>query len=331
LLLRRPDLTEEKKERYLRAIAETADRATKLTSQLLAFGRRQPLKPEVLDLNLRLDALAEMLQRTIGSRYELRLNLAPSLCRVEADPTGLETAVLNAVLNARDAMPQGGRLTLSTENRSEPDGDMVCLSIADEGQGIPAAQLERVFEPFFTTKPVGKGTGLGLSQIHGFAAQSGGRAEIESTEGKGTIVRILLPHTDKKLSAPVDEVTEAQIPHGLEILLVEDSVQVRDFARHLLEDLHCRVVEAANGDEALAILRERKVDLVFSDVVMPGMTGVELARRIRAEIGDVPLLLATGYSDQLAKEDRQAFHVLSKPYKPDTLAAAVAQAVQGSG
>ena len=325
LLLKRQDLPEAKRETYLRAIAETADRATKLTSQLLAFGRRQPLKPEVTDLNLRLDALGEMLARTMGSRYELRLDLAESLWRTEVDPTGLETAILNAVINARDAMPDGGRVTISTANCPEPAGDMVCIAIADTGEGIPADRLDRVFEPFFTTKPVGKGTGLGLSQIHGFAAQSGGRAEIESTPGEGTTVRLVLPRSEKPLSAARPEAPTAEIPDGLRVLLVEDSEQVRRFARHLLEDLRCEVIEASGAEEAAALLAEHQVDLVFSDVVMPGKTGLELAREIREGGARVPVLLATGYSDQLLAEERRAFRVLDKPYKLDTLAAAIGQ------
>ena len=321
LLLKRSDLPEEKRERYLRAIAETADRATKLTSQLLAFGRRQPLEPEVLDLNVRLDALSEMLGRTLGSRFRLELDLAPSLPRSEVDATGLETAILNAVLNARDAMPEGGRLTLRTAARKAEN--LVCLEIEDTGEGIDQSLLERVFEPFFTTKPVGRGTGLGLSQIHGFCAQSGGRAEIDSKPGKGTVVRLLLPATDKPVEGTAGAALEADIPHGLDVLVVEDSPQVREFARHLLEDLHCRVTEAASADEALNILAARRFDLVFSDVVMPGKSGIELADEISGRWPNLPVLLATGYSDQLKREAGSGLTVLHKPYKPDSLAAAV--------
>ena len=328
LLLRRDNLPEEKRERYLRAIAETADRATKLTSQLLAFGRRQPLKPEVIDLNVRVDALSEMLDRTLGSRVRLELDLAPSLSHTEVDPTGLETAVLNAVLNARDAMPEGGRLTLRT--RPQETEGLVCLEIQDSGEGIDPALVERVFEPFFTTKPVGRGTGLGLSQIHGFCAQSGGRAEIDSKPGRGTIVRLLLPATDKPIEGAEERLVETDIPKGLAVLVVEDSPQVREFARHLLEDLHCHVTEAASADEALSLLAGRTFDLVFSDVVMPGMSGVQLADEINGRWPALPVLLATGYSDQLKREAGAGFTVLHKPYKPHSLAAGVREVLARS-
>src|SRR5205085_10013022 len=173
---------------------ETADGATNLTSHLLAFGRRQPLKPEVVDLNLRLDAFVEMVSRTIGSKVEIVLDPAPELWPVEIDATQLESALLNGAINARDAMPRGGRLTVAARNvPGDGAADMVCVSLTDTGEGISKEVLERVFDPFFTTKPVGKGTGLGLSQIHGFAAQSGGHAEIDSVIGQGTTLRLFLP------------------------------------------------------------------------------------------------------------------------------------------
>jgi PAS domain S-box-containing protein len=329
MLLRTPDLEQAKRDRYLRAIAETSERATKLTSQLLAFGRRQTLQPEVLDANLRIDALGELLQRTLGSSYNLELHLASSLWRIEVDPGALEAALLNAIVNARDAMPNGGRLTISTENHADEGGDHVCIAIADEGTGIPPEQLARVFEPFFTTKPIGKGTGLGLSQIHGFTAQSGGKTEIQSEVGKGTTLRLCLPRTQKALSGSADETVETVLPTGLKILLVEDNDQVRDFARQVLEELQCTVVEAANAEQALERLdectAESPFDLVFSDVVMPGPTGIELAERIKVTHDGLPVLLATGYSSKLAAEIPPHFAVLRKPYRPETVAAAFAR------
>lgn len=329
MLLKAPDLKPEKRDRYLRAIAETSARATKLTSQLLAFGRRQALQPEVLDANIRIDALGELLQRTLGSSYTLDLDLASSLWRIEADPGALEAAILNAIVNARDAMPDSGRLSISTENRPDEGGDHVCISISDEGTGIPPEQLGRVFEPFYTTKPIGKGTGLGLSQIHGFAAQSGGRAEIESEVGKGTTVRLCLPRTMKPLSGSADETIETVLPSGLKILLVEDNDQVRDFAHQVLEELRCTVVEAENVDQALQRLGDCEAgapfDLVFSDVVMPGRTGIELAEQIKDTHSNLPVLLATGYSSKLATEIPPHVAFVRKPYRPETVAAAFAK------
>jgi PAS domain S-box-containing protein len=324
LLQRRQDLGDAKRQRYLRQIADTADRATKLVSQLLAFGRRQTLNPEVLDVNVRLDAFGEMMSRTLGSLYTVRLDLGADLWRTEADPVGLETALLNAVLNARDAMPQGGSITISTENRTEAAGEFVRIAIADTGEGMSAETLNRVFEPFFTTKPVGKGTGLGLAQIHGFAEQSGGRVEISSALGQGTTIGLFLPRTDKLLSRLVKEADEARIPVGLRVLLTEDSPQVRAFAKQLLKDLHCEVTEAANGEEALQALAAISVDLLFSDVVMPGISGIELAREVQKRWPTLPILLTTGYSEEVISGAASDLDVLRKPYGPETLASAIA-------
>jgi PAS domain S-box-containing protein len=323
-LLRQPDLPAEKRNRYLHVMLETAERATSLTSQLLAFARRQPLEPEVIDLSVRMDAMGEMLQRTLGGQYDLQLDLSPALWRVEIDPTGLETALLNAVLNARDAMPNGGQITISTKNLTQADGDMVALSISDTGEGIPRDKLERVFEPFFTTKPTGKGTGLGLSQIHGFGIQSGGAVSIESEVGEGTTVHILLPRTTKSLRYDIDGRSDIAIPAGLKVLLVEDSDHVRYFARELLEDFGCIVVEAPDGEEALRHLGENAFDIVFSDIVMPGISGLDLAQRIQQDHPDLPVLLASGYSSkQFIPVDQREFPILRKPYKLETLAASI--------
>jgi PAS domain S-box-containing protein len=330
LLLRREDLPPEKRKRYLNAVLETVDRAESLTSQLLAFARRQPLEPEVVDLSVRLDAMSEMLLRTLGSRYELHLDLAPALWRVEVDPTGLETALLNAVLNARDAMPDGGSIRLSTRNVPGNGGDFVALSISDTGHGIPPDQVSRAFEPFFTTKPTGKGTGLGLSQIHGFAVQSGGSARISSQVGAGTTLELTLPSTDKQLVSDAGAGEDVSIPPGLHVLLVEDSDHVRHFAGQLLADLGCQVTAASTAAEALQLLETAAVDLVFSDIVMPGMTGIDMARKIRASNAKLPILLASGYSSkQFIPRDKREFPILRKPYRLQTLAVSIHQLMAG--
>jgi PAS domain S-box-containing protein len=328
-LLRKPDLAPEKRKQYLEAIAETAERATTLTNHLLAFGRRQPIKPEVLDLNIRLDAISEVLSRTLGSSIQVQLELAEAVERVEVDVAQLETAILNAALNARDAMPGGGRLTLSTRNVSERDGDYVALSIGDTGEGMPKEVVERAFEPFFTTKEVGKGTGLGLSQIHGFAAQAGGRAEISSEEGQGTTIALLLPQTDKPLPRAAEAAPMPKLPAGLRVLLVEDSRQVREFAEGLLIDLGCAVVATESAEEALARLAVASFDLVLTDVVMPGMSGVELALKLQESHPGVPVLLATGYSDELVKRGSE-FSVLLKPFGAVDLSKAMAAVLNGN-
>ncbi|WP_106640736.1 hybrid sensor histidine kinase/response regulator [Allosphingosinicella vermicomposti] len=325
-LLRRGALSEEKRARYLDAIVDTADRASTLTSHLLAFGRRQPLKPEVVDLNLRMDAFGEVVARTLGSKIAVMLDLAPGLGHVEVDATQLETALLNAAINARDAMPDGGRITLSTANAD--DGRSICVAVSDTGTGMPQDVIARAFEPFFTTKPVGKGTGLGLSQIHGFAAQTGGRAEIESREGEGTTIRIILPRSDKPLTADMSGEQSAAIPEGLRVMLVEDNEQVRDFARHLLEELRCTVVSAASADEALPLIESGQLDLVFTDVVMPGMSGVEFAQWIREHSPEMPVLLASGYSEEVIEGVGAEFPMLRKPYGAEALSKAIVDALK---
>jgi len=327
-LLQRAELPEDKRSRYLEAIVDTADRASVLTSHLLAFGRRQSLHPKVTDLNICLDALAEVLSRTLGSTVEIVLKLAPDLWMVEVDPTHLETAILNAAINARDAMPGGGCITISTANCPDESGDMVCVSVSDTGEGMPQDVIDRAFEPFFTTKPIGKGTGLGLSQIHGFAAQTGGRAEIESAPGKGTTIKLVLPCTDKALAFTASSDLAPEIPEGLNVLLVEDNEQVREFADHLLKELRCRVISVAGASEALAALEKGDVDVLFSDVVMPEMSGVELARIACAQNPDLPVLLATGYSEEVSDDAATEFEVIRKPYGADTLGAKLSAVVR---
>ncbi|QIL03095.1 PAS domain S-box protein [Sphingomonas sinipercae] len=328
-LLRKPDLPVQKRKQYLQAIAETAERASTLTNHLLAFGRRQALKPQVMDLNARLDAVAEMLSRTIGSKFKLVLELNAVPAVIEVDPTQLETAILNAALNARDALGEGGTVTIGTANVEENGARFVRLSISDEGEGMPPEVVSRAFEPFFTTKDVGKGTGLGLSQIHGFAAQAGGRAEIASQPQTGTTVSLLIPASEKPLDAPNEQAPLASLPKGVRVLLVEDNERVREFAQGLLEDLGCKVSAAASATEALRLLDTDGADVVLSDVVMPGMTGLALARKLRETHPDLPVLLATGYSDEIRKTGSE-FAVLAKPFAVADLSEALATTLAGN-
>jgi PAS domain S-box-containing protein len=327
-LLRRGNLPEEKRLKYLNAIIDTADRASTLTSHLLAFGRRQSLNPEVIDLNLRLDAFAEMLDRMLGGRIGVKLDLAPSVWPVEVDSAQLETALLNAAINARDAMESGGTLTISTRNVPNDKGDTVCVSLADTGEGMSHEVAERAFEPFFTTKDIGKGTGLGLSQIHGFTAQAGGRAELSSRPGEGTTVSLFLPRTDKSIGPLRKGETRLVEGGGRTVLLVEDNDQVRDFAESLLADLGYRVVGAESADRALELIERENVDLLFSDVVMSGRSGIELARIVEKKRPRLPILLASGYSSEVVKGSAGDFEVLAKPYGAESLAAALARAVE---
>ncbi|MCZ4343138.1 PAS domain S-box protein [Sphingomonadaceae bacterium G21617-S1] len=324
-LLQKEDLAPEKRRRYVNAITETADKATALTAKLLAFGRRQSLKPEVLDLGTRLDAFGEVVSRTLGSQIDVRLDLAPDLWPIEADAAELETALLNAAFNARDAMPNGGIITISAHNL--PEDNTVCIALHDTGEGIDPDMIERVFEPFFTTKPVGKGTGLGLSQIHGFAAQTGGHARIASTPGEGTTVFIQLPRSERLPDlAPAARSAIVEWDR-LDVLLVEDNDNVRQFARAMLGELRAEVTEADSAEAALDLLAGRHFDLVFSDIVMPGMTGLDLARRLREINPTQAILLATGYSREVAGGEAAGFHIVQKPYGAESLTAAISLAL----
>lgn len=328
-LRRRPNLSPEKRQQYVDAIFDTGTRATKLTDQLLAFGRRRPLRAEVLDVNSCVDALSDMLSRTLGSRIKIELNLADDVGRVEVDAAQLESALLNAAINARDAMPHGGTLTIATSKEVSDAQEFVRIDVRDTGLGMPQRVLERAFDPFFTTKEVGEGTGLGLSQIHGFAAQAGGKAELSSEEGAGTTVSLLLPRSNKDLTRSQETGTPQSLREGTRVLLVEDNAQVRAFATDLLQDLGCEVLCAASGDEALECLEGEDVDVVLTDIVMPGMSGIELASRLRQARPRLPVVLATGYSEQAAKTS-QPLPIILKPYSGTDLSAALANAIAAS-
>jgi PAS domain S-box-containing protein len=326
-MLRKSDLPEEKRARYIDNIATTVERASTLTGHLLAFSRRRAIRPEVIDLNIHLDAWAEILSRSLGSGIALSVKASAKNARVEVDPTELETAVLNAAVNARDAMPGGGDLLIETRDAVYERQVAVAIDITDSGTGMSVETLARVFEPFFTTKPVGEGTGLGLSQIHGFAAQAGGIAQISSRVGSGTTLTIILPKVDKTPAAIQQKGELAPIPPGIRVLLVEDNIQVLQFAEQLLDDLGCRTVCATDATEALALLQEQSFDLVFTDIIMPGLSGIDLARQLHIRAPGLPVLLATGHSDQLIGEGKAHLRVLSKPYGAETLSAAIGELI----
>jgi CheY-like chemotaxis protein len=293
---------------------------------LLAFGRRQAIKPRVVDPNLRLDALSEMLVRTLGSRVEVKLELSAT-GNIEVDEAQFETAILNAAFNARDAMPDGGRLTIASRDEERDGEPYIRVCIGDTGDGMSDEVRERAFEPFFTTKDVGKGTGLGLSQIHGFAAQAGGTSHIESAPGEGTTISIWLPRSGDAAGSRVETARERRIPEGLKLLVVEDNPKVQQFACDLLRDLGCDVRSADTGSEALELLKDNEFDLVMSDIVMPGMSGLELARLVGASRSPVPVVLATGYSSELV-EGQHHFPVIAKPYGVDDVVEAIARVIR---
>ncbi|HYW17104.1 MAG TPA: ATP-binding protein [Allosphingosinicella sp.] len=321
-ILRRPGIAEAKRIRFADAIVQTAGRAAALTAQLLAFARRQPLQPEVIDLNAHIRGMTDLLDRTLGERVEIRTDLADGLCPIEADPAQLESAILNVAVNARDAMPEGGALTLHTGG-APPVADgrpAIFVAVSDNGTGIDEEVLSRVFEPFFTTKSVGKGTGLGLSQVYGFAAQTGGEVKVESVVGEGTTVTLILPCSERGEAPAARPEPEVLRKHRTgRILLVDDNEEVGAFAETLLTELGHSVTRARAGAEALEIARSGGFDAVFTDVVMPGMSGIELAEALAPVLPDVPVVLTTGYSDEISRTGAAGRPVVFKPYRLETL------------
>jgi PAS domain S-box-containing protein len=326
-LLGRPDLTAERRARYVDAIRDTAERAAKLTGQLLAFARRQTLNPALFDARDSLGELADMVETLAGDRIVVEMNLPGDACAIMADRSQFDTAIVNLGVNARDAMRGRGTLTIGAapvtgipQNHAQPAvaGDFVAISVRDTGHGIAPDILHRIFEPFFTTKSVGHGTGLGLSQVIGFAKQSGGDVRVESVEGAGTTFVLYLPRATAPTSAQAAP-AEAAGPApgtGVCVLVVEDNTHVGEFAVQALDELGYRSALTADGPSALAELAAAPdaFHIVFSDVMMPGMTGVELGEEIRRRYPNLPVILTSGYSDVLARDGTHGFELLQKPY-----------------
>ena len=331
-LLRNPHLAEEKRRRYIDAISETTERAASLTSQLLAFARRQPLQTTVFDAADKVSRTIEFLQPVVGSRIEIVTETLPGPILVEADPNQFETALINIAANARDAMEGEGQLRVRVELASSAqlnlsgEGQFVAISITDTGVGISAVHLDHIFEPFFTTKDVGKGTGLGLSQVYGFIKQSGGEVRVRSEIGRGTTITIYLPQADRKSIATSHEMEkplDGDWPGSRRrVLVVEDNVEVGNFAVQLLSDLGFQTTLARNALEALRLIEAKpeNFDIVFSDVVMPGgLNGVDLANEIDRRWPNLQILLTSGYSDMLAEGHGSQYGFLQKPYSAASL------------
>ncbi len=342
-LLKRPDLAEERRQRYVGAISDTVDRAAKLTGQLLAFARRQALRPETFAVNRAVASLADMVGTLTGARVQVELDLpgeASQDLHVHADPSQFDTALVNLVVNARDAMAGEGHLRIRLRPadtipavRAHPRqwGDFVAISIADTGSGIAGENLERIFEPFFTTKGVGQGTGLGLSQVFGFAKQSGGEIIVESRLGEGTTFTLYLPRAG--LAVPHTKAAEPEPladGHGTCVLVVEDNLDVGAFAEQALRELGFSTIWVTDGAKALSEIERvpYRFEVVFSDVMMPGMNGVELAGEIRRRRPDIPVVLTSGYSDVLAAEGTHGFDLLRKPYSVADLSRILRRAIQ---
>jgi PAS domain S-box-containing protein len=340
--LHRPDAARQQLERAQRA----ALRAGKLTQQLLTFARKQRLDPKPVNINNLVFDFSEMLARTLGAKVELRLDLRPGLPVCMLDPTHLEMALLNVLINARDAMPDGGEVTVATaivrgEDRLKvhglPHGTYVSLCVIDKGTGMEDEVLRRATEPFFTTK--GPGTGLGLAMVHGFVQQSHGRLEIDSKPGEGTKVTMIFPIADNGTghgdaaagdAAPDDAGANAGKPT---VLVVEDNDDVRELAEQVLEMEGYAVQSAASGEQAMDLLRQdARADLLFTDVIMPGgMNGLELVEQARALRPGLPVLVTTGYMDELPQGGRSGgLNVLAKPYRQEDLLERVRKALEKS-
>jgi PAS domain S-box-containing protein len=323
--LKKSATSEPRVQRAISAIETATKRGAALTSQLLTFARRQSVNPQSINVSERVEAIREVLETGVGSAVQLVLDIGHDIWPVTVDVSELETALVNLVVNARDAMPRGGTVTVAVSNLAadQPDvPDYVAISVEDTGQGIAPDVLDKIFDPFFTTKPVGKGTGLGLSQVHGFAHQAGGTVKVSSELGKGTRVTILLPRDEIGLTT--DRTSIAEIGGSGTVLLVEDNPDVAAVSISLLEQLGYTVHRVPDADAALREIERNSVDLVFSDIVMPGkMDGLTLARRLREMHPELPILLATGYSDAAAHV-RGDFPILRKPYEIHELSQAIA-------
>ena len=345
-LIDHPDIDVGRLRRAGEAVRDAAERAAKLTHQLLAFSRKQRLEGRLLNINGLVQNMGEMAERTLGEQVVLRVAPAEDLWTTRIDPTQAEVALLNVLINARDAMPDGGTVTVKTENlliededtalyKTVPPGAYVVVSVTDTGTGMPPEILARVMEPFFTTKGEGKGTGLGLALVYGFAKQSGGSVKIYSEVGHGTTVRLLFPASDQKIEEERKITQRAADRHGTEaVLVVDDRPDVAATAGTILEDFGYKVIVADGPRAALEVLDgEGRIDLLFTDLIMPGgMNGVMLARAARERQPRIKILLTTGYAEaSLERTDAGGteFEIINKPYKRMELARRVRRVLDG--
>jgi PAS domain S-box-containing protein len=338
--LRRRELPEERRRRYIDAISETVERASKLTGQLLAFARRQPLKPQTFNVATQVEAITQLIRPLVGGRIRIDVEINDPDCHAAADIAQFETALMNLAVNSRDAMNGEGHIAIRVARvggipplREQPGraGEFVAISMQDTGIGIAADNLDKIFEPFYTTKEIGKGTGLGLSQAFGFARQSGGDVGVASTLGHGATFTFYLPRVASLAAAPEASANAepAARGRGYSVLVVEDDDEVGRFSTELLVDLGYRVMRVADAASALALLAtdEFSADLVFSDVIMPGMNGVELANIVRERYPGLPVILTSGYSEVLAENAHVGFELIQKPYSVESLSRVLRKAI----
>lgn len=322
----------------LAATLRAVEVGSRLTQHLMRFAGRQPVRASPLDLARYLNESLELLEIVLGKRVELSLRCEPGLPNVTVDVSELELTLINLALNARDAMPDGGKAGLharvaeAAETAELPPGRYVLLGLTDTGKGIESGVLEHVFEPFFTTKAAGKGTGLGLSQVHGFCQQAGGTVSIASVPGRGTTVALILPATDQSVLAPATEhpAHDASALDARRVLLVEDNVELGDATAQLLESFGCQVERASSAQQALLrVAEDSAFDIVLSDVAMPGeMDGLAMARLLRSQYPQLAIVLISGYSSALT--EARDFAVLSKPCAPADLLVALQSAIEAS-
>jgi two-component system, NtrC family, sensor kinase len=325
--------------RRLTAITQAAERGERLTRQLLAFSRRQMLRPEPIDLRDRVQDISEMLSPSLRADIEVMLKIPDQTWPVSVDLAEFDLALLNIAVNARDAMPEGGVFRIEARNATLDavdtageglTGDFVAVTLSDTGAGMAPEVLAQAFEPYFTTKEVGLGSGLGLSQVYGFAKQSGGAASIESAVGKGTSVTLFLPRAMEKSAAAPADLAAAPVALFGRILVVEDEAEVSRVTVEVLRAIGYEAVEAKNGHAALALIeQDPTIALVLSDVVMPGgMSGLELGRTLRQQHPGLPILLATGYTQWGSLVMDEDFTLIAKPYYREALAAAIRAAFE---
>lgn len=343
-LLKRADLPEDRRLRYIAAISDTVDRASRLTAQLLAFARRQTLKPEVFAPSENIRLLKDMLATLSGPRIDIVTEAPDALYFVYADAGQFDTALVNMAVNARDALNGAGRIDIriaavnkipAVRMHPEVNGQYVSVAVSDNGTGIEPGQLESIFEPFFTTKELGKGTGLGLSQVFGFAKQSGGEVIVESNVREGATFTLYLPRVDGRAGRRPDKAAAPEqlaADHGTRVLVVEDNLDIGAFCQTALVELGYRPTLATNAEEALDCLAKApgEFDVVFSDVVMPGMNGIDLGKAIRRLYPLVPVVLTSGYSEVLAQHGSYGFDLLQKPYSIDQLSSFLTKATRGA-
>jgi two-component system, cell cycle sensor histidine kinase and response regulator CckA len=328
----------------LTEVNRAAQSAASLTRQLLAFSRKQIIEPRVLDLNALVGGLRQMLVRLLGENISLETSLAPALGSVRVDPGQFEQVIVNLAINARDAMPGGGRLAIQTADTGRtadlaalrvqpPVGASVMLAVSDNGQGMPPEVLGHLFEPFFTTKSKDRGTGLGLATIYGVVRQAGGTIDVQSEVGRGTTFRVFLPRVDEAAETGVDRAGAAELPRGRgTVLLAEDEESVRELAVRILQRLGYDLLVAGSGAEALAIAErhEEPIDLLLTDVVMPGMSGRELAAHLAALHAETAVLYTSGYTEEVIAHHGvldSGLRFIAKPYTPQSLANAVQSAI----